>query len=274
MALNVTVNFKKRLQAGEIVFGQTIGPGNDPEKTVKALKDFGFDFFMMETEHSLVNKETIFEYIRVSRKLEMPILMRPEEKDAHFRCYMDAGVNGLMLPGVNTVEETIYAINQCYFPPIGHRGSGIGMSPYLLDFQNLAEMLLSEITEYVNNNVVLLPMTESLQCISNLHRILSLEGVTGTIVGINDLVLDIFGTPPKMLRSETVATDIVEEKLREIARICKETGKVAGIGGFAPKGLAKWAKEGYQLFLLGYVLDGNVDNLRPHIEEMKSLLGL
>jgi len=273
MALNVTYHFKKRLQAGEIVFGQTIGPGNDPEKTVKALKDFGFDLIMMETEHSLLNKETIFEYIRVSRKLEMPILMRPEDKGAHFTCYMNAGINGLMLPGVNTVEETIYAIDQCYFSPIGHRGSGIGMSPYLLDFQNLAEMLLSEITEYVNNNVVLFPMTESLQCISNLRRILSLEGVTGTIVGTNDLVLDIYETPPKMLRSETVATDIVEEKLREIARICKETGKVAGIGGFAPKGLAKWAKEGYQLFMLGYVIDGNVDNLRPRIEEMKSLIG-
>jgi len=274
MTLNVTYNFKKRLQAGEVVFGQTIGPGNDPEKTVKALKDFGFDFIMMENEHSLVNKETIFEYIRASRKFDIPILMRPEEKNAHFRCYMDAGVNGLMLPGVNTVEETVYAIDQCYFSPIGHRGTGIGMSPYLLDFQNLANMLLSEITEYVNNNIVLFPMTESVQCISNLHRILSLEGVTGTIVGTNDLVLDIYGTPPKMLRSETVAADIVEERLREIAQICKKTGRIAGIGGFAPKGLAKWAKEGYQLFMLGYVIDGNVEKLRAPIEEMKSLLGL
>jgi 2-keto-3-deoxy-L-rhamnonate aldolase RhmA len=273
MALNVTYNFRKRLQAGEIVFGQTIGPGNDPEKTVKALKDFGYDFIMMETEHSLVNKETIFEYVRASRKLEIPILMRPEEKDAHFRCYLDAGINGLMLPGINTVEEPIYAINQSYFPPIGHRGSGVGMSPYLLDFQNLAEMPLSEITEYVNNNMVIFPMTESRQCISNLHRILSLEGVTGTIVGTNDLVLDIYGTPPKMLRSETATTDIVEENLRETARICKQAGKVAGIGGFAPQGLAKWAREGYQLFMLGYVIDGNVDNLRARIEEMKSLIG-
>jgi len=274
MALNVTLNFKKELQKGKIVFGQTIGPGNDPEKTVQALKVFGFDFIMMENEHSLVNKETIFEYIRVSRKLEMPILLRPEEKTANFRCYMDAGVNGLMVPGVNTVEETLYAINQCYFPPIGHRGSGVGMSPYLLDFQNLAEMLLSDICEYVNDNIVLFPQTESLQCISNLHRILSLEGVTGTIVGPNDLVLDIYGTPPKMLRSETVSAEIVEEKLREIVQICKKTKKVAGIGGFAPKGLAKWAKEGYQLFSLGYVIDNNYDNLKPRIDEMKSLLGL
>ena len=274
MALNVTLDFKKELQKGKIVFGQTIGPRNDPDKTVKALKDFGFDFIMMETEHSLVNRETIFEYIRVSRELEMPILMRPEDKDGHFRSYMDAGINGLMVPGVNDVEETIYAINQCYFPPIGHRGSGVGMSPYLMDSQNLAEMTVADICEYVNDNIALFPMTESLECISNLHRILALDGVTGTIVGTNDLVLDIYGTPPKMLRPETASAPIVEERLREIARICKKAGKVAGIGGFAPKGLAKWAKEGFQLFILGYVIDNNYDKLKASIDEMKSLLGL
>jgi len=274
MALNVTLNFKKELQKGKIVFGQTIGPRNDPEKTVQALKDFGFDFIMMETEHSLVNKETIFEYIRVSRELEMPILMRPEDKDGHFRCYMDAGINGMMLPCVNTVEETIFAVDQCYFSPIGHRGAGIGMSPYLMDSQNVADMPLSDICGYVNDNVVLFPMTESVEGVSNLHRILALEGVTGTIIGTNDLVLDIYGTPPKMSRPETVSSQIVEDKLREIGRICKKAGKVAGIGGFAPKGLAKWAKEGYQLFILGYVIDNNYDKLKPAIDEMKSLLGL
>lgn len=274
MALNVTLNFKKELQKGKIVFGQTIGPRNDPEKTVQALKDYGYDFIMMETEHSLVNKETIFDYIRVSRELEMPILMRPEDKDGHFRCYMDAGINGMMLPCVNTVEEAIFAIDQCYFPPIGHRGAGIGMSPYLMDSQNVADMLLSDICGYVNDNVVLFPMTESREGVSNLHRILALEGVTGTIIGTNDLVLDIYGTPPKMSRPETVSSQIVEDKLREIGRICKKAGKVAGIGGFAPKGLAKWAKEGYQLFMLGYVIDNNYEKLKPAVEEMKSLLGL
>mgnify|MGYP000073551681 CR=1 FL=1 len=274
MALNVTLDFKKKLQAGKIVFGQTIGPGNDPEKTVRALKDYGYDFIMMENEHSLVNKETVYEYIGVSRKLELPILLRPEEKDANYRCFMDAGVNGLMTPGVNTVEDALFTVDRCYYPPIGHRGTGIGMSPYLLDGQNAAEMLLSDICQYVNDNVVLFPQTESVQCISNLHRILSLEGVTGTIVGTNDLVLDIYGAPPKMLRSETASAPIVEERLREIAQICKKAKKVAGIGGFAPKGLAKWAKEGYQLFMLGNVMGNNYERLKPAIEEMRSLLGL
>lgn len=274
MALNITLNLKKKMQEGKIIFGQTIGPGNNPEKTVQALKEFGFDFIMMDNEHSLVNKETIFDYIRVSRKLEMPILLRAEDKTANFRCYMDAGVNGLMVPGVNNVEEALFAINQCYYPPIGHRGTGIGASPYLTDSQNLEEMLLSDICEYVNDNIVLFPQAESLHSVSNLQRILSLEGVTGTIVGPNDLVLDMYGTPPKLRRSETVNLAAVKEKLRLIAQVCKKNNKVAGIGGLSPRDMAGWAKEGYQLFIVGYVLDNNYDKLKPHIEEMKSLLGL
>ena len=46
MEKNVIKNFKKRLKAGEKVYGVQIGPGNDPTETVKALKEFGFDFFL------------------------------------------------------------------------------------------------------------------------------------------------------------------------------------------------------------------------------------
>ena len=38
---------------------------------------------------------------------------------------------------------------------------------------------------------MLFPMMESLECIGNLHQILKLEGVTGTLIGGNDLTIDI-----------------------------------------------------------------------------------
>ena len=127
--------------------------------------------------------------------------------------------------------------------------------------------------EYINNNMIVFPQTETLQCIKKLPRILRLEGVTGTIVGSNDLALDIGGIDPKALMSEMTATPIMEEKFREILKKCKDAGKVAGIGGFPVKRLAEWAREGYQLILLGYVIDGNVDTLRLRIDEIKSLNG-
>ena len=273
MGRNATYNMKLKLQAGEKIFGQLVGPGGDPQKTVKALKDLGDDFVMLELEHSLVDKETVFEYIHVSREMDMPLLMRTEDKAAYFRCYLDAGVNGLMLPLVNTVEEAAHAVKMSYFPPIGHRGTGIGLSPYLIDFQDLTKVPFLTITEYINNNTVLFPQTESLENISNLQRILSLEGITGTIVGPYDLALNIGGIDPKATGNEMVNAPVVTEKLRQIVKICQYAGKVAGIGGFLPKDLAKWAKEGYQLLVVGYVLNGNVESLRPFIEEARTLIG-
>jgi len=272
MQENVAYNFKLQLQAGKKVFGPLIGPGNDPEKTVKALKDFGYDFIMVDHEHSLVNKETVYSYIRAAREMDIPILMRPEESFANFRCYLDSGVNGLMLPQVNTAEEAAHAVDQAYFPPVGHRGSGIGLSPYLLDSQDPAELPLLTLTEYINNNTMLFPQTESLLNITNLRQILRLEGVTGTIVGTNDLALNIGGIDPGALRADINRAPFLEEKLKEVAGICRDAGKVAGIGAFPPKGCARWAREGYQLFTLGYVRDGNVDRLRPIIEEAKALV--
>ena len=271
MEKNVIKNFKKRLKAGEKVYGVQIGPGNDPTETVKALKEFGFDFFIVENEHSLVNKETIYEYVKEARKFEMPIWLRPEEGVANFRCYLDAGVNGLMCPSITDVEEVAYIIKQAYFPPIGHRGSGIGMSPYLIDMQSTAEVPFLALTEYINDNTMVFPQTENIVAISNLPQIMRLEGVTGAIVGPKDLALDIGNIDPKALMAE-VSTPFMEEKYREIVRICKQAGKVAGIGGMSPKDLAEWAKEGYQILVPGYVIDGNVNKMKPLIYELKSSL--
>jgi hypothetical protein len=37
--------------------------------------------------------------------------------------------------------------------------------------------------------------------------------------------------------------------------------------------LAKWAKAGYNLLLVGSVLDGNVEAVRPAIEKVRALIG-
>ena len=182
----------------------------------------------------------------------------------------------MMLPQVETLEQAAYAVKLSYFPPIGHRGAGLGMSPYPLDGQNPAEMKLLEMLQYVNENTVLFPMTESLAGVSELPQVLALEGVTGTIVGTHDFVIDIaFRTEridPNSFRPELLNNEFVLDRVRKIAEICRKAGKVAGIGGYNPKGCFERSQDGYQLFTLGYVIDGNVEKLRPLIEEAKDLL--
>jgi 2-keto-3-deoxy-L-rhamnonate aldolase RhmA len=272
MEKNVTHDFQKKMQSGEKVFGPLIGPGNDPDETVQALKQFGYDFIILDNEHVLINEETVYSYIRAATETGIPVLIRSKDKTAIVRCYLDAGINGLMVPQVNSVEETLHAVNQAYFPPVGYRGYGIGESPYLIDFMSPREHSFLSLTEYVNRNTVVFPMTESLENIGNLARILRLEGVTGTIVGTFDLALSMGGIDPEASPLDVINSKTVEEKLQQVVSICKKIGKVAGIGGFPPEGMAKWARAGYQLFVIGYAIDGNVSSLQPVLEETKSLM--
>ena len=273
MGRNAAYNLKLKMQAGGKVFGPLVGSGGDPEKTVKALKELESDFIFLDLEHCLMNKETILEYIRVASRMNIPLLIRPEDKSAHFRCYLDAGVNGVILPLLDTVEEAAHAINMSYFPPIGHRGCGIPLSPHVVDFQNLAEVPLQTLVDYVNNNTLLFVQTETVQNLYNLRHILSLEGVTGTIVGTLDLAVDIGGFSPKAPIAEVLLSEVIHDKLGQVLKVCKETKKVAGVGSPSPEDLVRWAKEGYQLLIVGSVLDGNVDLLRPYLEQVRSLIG-
>ena len=262
------------MESGEIVFTQLIGSGNDPEKTLTALKECGYDFAIVDLEHSLINKETVLEYIRASRKAEIPLIVRPEEVKSDFRPYLDAGVNGLMIRKVNTLEEAKQIVNRAYFPPIGNRGCGI-VNPPLIDYQSITELPFLKITEYINRNMMVFPQVETLEGIANLNQILQLEGITGTIVGPFDLAVDIGNIEPGAIMSEMITGDVVEEKLRQIARICKDASKVAGTGAVcevSQNACAKWAKEGYRLFILGYIRDGILDNLKQEIQEARKSL--
>lgn len=273
MKKDIARDFKQELADGKKVFGPLIGPANDPEPTVAAIKEFGYDFFMVENEHSMVGKDAIYRFIGLARQYELPILMRPEENFANYRSYLDSGIQGLMLPQVDSIEQAVHAVNQSYFPPLGRRGAGIGMSPYLLDGMDPASDPLLDILDYINRNVMLFPQTESLSAVKNLAQVLRMEGIDGTIVGTNDLALDIGGITPGMLRADVNRQPRVEERLLEIVAVCRAAGKVAGMGGFPPSGYARWAKEGYQWFNLGYIRDNNIHKFKPVLQEARDLIG-
>ena len=271
--MNPTRALKSRMLKGEVVYGSFVGPGNDPLRTVEALKELGYDFVMIDREHSLVNPETVYAYVRAASESEMPMLMRPEEHFSNWRGFLDTGVSGLMLPMINTVDEVAHAVNRMYYPPLGHRGYGIGLSPYPLDGKEPGAIPHVQLLEYLNDNMVLFPQTETAQVVGNLRGILELEGVTGTIVGTYDLAIDIGGIPRGASRLEMTRSPAVTEKLFETVSACQDLKKVAGIGGVPPEDMAKWAREGYRLFLIGYVAEGNVESVRTPFQKTRDLIG-
>jgi len=273
VSTNVTRDLKQRMAAGERVYTVLVGAGNDPFPTVEALKQMGYDFVMVDREHDLVNPETVYQYVKAGKALDVPIVVRPEENDANWRCLLDSGVTGLMLSMTDTVEEVARAVDRAYYPPMGHRGYGLGMCPAQLDGLDPNVVPHLEMMRYLNDNIMLLPQTESLRAVSNLRRILALDGVIGTGVGTFDLALDIGGVKEGASRLEMTRSEAVEAALFEIGSICQQMGKVAGIGGIPPVDMARMDKAGYKLFIFGTVTDGYMDGVRTALEQTKEFIG-
>lgn len=274
---NATYNLKRKMASGAPVFTALLGPGNDPTATIKTMKGAGFDFLILDREHSLISEEVVDTFIAVGKETGIPVFLRPEEVNASWRRFLDSGISGLYLGMVNTVEQAAYAVKQSYFPPKGHRGSSLGMNPLLLDGQSLQEAPYLSLLAYINNNTAILACTESLESITNLPGILRIEGITGVIAASQDLMLDIAtvvgDARPEAMIAERLTTDFMAAKLREILRISREAGKVAGIGGLpSAEVYAFWCKEGYRVLMLGSARDGNIDKLCHRIEEVKRLI--
>jgi 2-keto-3-deoxy-L-rhamnonate aldolase RhmA len=270
--LNVTNDLKQKMLSGDVVWAAIVGAGNDPVPTVMTLKTAGFDCLIVDREHTLMNPETVLAYVRAGKAMDISILVRPEENYSDWRCLLDSGVGGLMLPLVHTVAEAARAVDRAYFPPLGHRGYGLGMCPFPLDGLDPGRVPHFEMTGYVNRNTILLPQTESRASVANLDRILALEGVDGTVVGTFDLALDIGGIPENASRLDLTRSQPVEDCLAEVARLCRKHGKVAGIGGLSPEDMARWAGEGYRLFLIGTVSEGVIAPVCSTLEQTARLM--
>ena len=67
-------------------------------------------------------------------------------------------------------------------------------------------------------------------------------------------------------------SEAVEKRFTQIIEMCKEADKPAGMGALTPQGFMKWAKQGFRMFVLGYIIDNNAEIFRPRIEELKALL--
>lgn len=271
---NLTHDLKLKMRSGKPVFTAMLGPGNEPPGTVQRMKEAGFDFLILDREHSLISEETVNEYIIVGKESGVPIFLRPEEVNASWRRFLDSGISGLYLGMVNTVEQAACAVGQSYFPPIGHRGSSLGMNPYLIDGQSLQEVPYLSLLQYVNDNTAILACTESLESITNLPNILRVEGITGVVAASQDLMLDIAtvvgDAKPEALIAERLTADYITKRLRQILSIAREAGKVAGIGGLPSSEVyARWCKEGFRILMLGSARDGNIEKLCRRIEEIR-----
>ncbi|WP_144874566.1 HpcH/HpaI aldolase/citrate lyase family protein [Microbacterium sp. 1.5R] len=143
----------------------------------------GFDFAVIDLEHSAMSMETVHRHIGVALLTGVaPIVRVPSLDGGIVQRVLDAGAEGIMLPHVDTVAQAQAAAAAVRFAPRGTRGVGSTSRAGAWGALSREEYL-----RYGDEEVVLIPQIESAEAASAAAAIAAVDGVDALLVGAADL---------------------------------------------------------------------------------------
>ena len=202
----------------------------------------GFDWLAVDLEHSVITIREAEELIRVIELADVtPLVRLTSNSPDQIKRVMDAGSHGIIVPMINSVEETQRAVKAVKYPPEGKRGVGLARAQgYGTRFK--------EYLEWQKEHSIVIIQVEHIDAVNNLEAIFSVEGVDGYIIGPYDLSGSM-GIPGQFDHPEFIA---VMERVRNVAREMDITSGIHVIEP-EPKQLQQRIDEGYRF--IAYSLD-------------------
>lgn len=222
---------KAKLAAGETVFGAIIT--RYAPDTVEIFGALGFDFVMIDCEHGSMNLDQVENMVRAAESFRItPIARIPNHHDSTILRFLDRGLQGIIVPHVNSGSQAAAVAQAARYHPDGHRGMG-GGRPH--DYG--IGVTRDQSTNWVNSQILVIPMVEETAAVANLDDITAAPGVDILHVAAGDLSQSM-GFPPQAQVRKVMAD--------AIPRI-RAAGKNVGVGGNNPAdaaGIAEFIKLG------------------------------
>lgn len=145
----------------------------------------GFDFAVIDLEHSPINLETASRLIGTALYTGVSPLVRvPGLDPGIMQRVLDAGAEGIMVPHVDDVAQASAAVSAMRFPPLGARGVGSTSRAGAWGARSREDYL-----RYGQEEVVLIAQIESAAGVRNAGAIAATEGVDALLVGAADLAV-------------------------------------------------------------------------------------
>ncbi len=247
---------KKELREGKKAVGTFIRI-NDPA-IVEVIGMAGFDFIVIDNEHTAMSKESMINLIRAAELSGVTAVVRVRENSAaEILQALDAGALGVQVPQVDTYEEARAIVDRVKYAPIGARG--FAASQRSAGYGTLGAKEYSELS---NKNTMIVSYCETLKGYENLDEILTIDELDVIFIGPNDLsqAFGVIGETnhPKVLE----AIDDIISKVRK-------AGKAVGIIAGNAEQAKMWFDKGAQFIALSSDL-GMVSTLgKEYISKLK-----
>jgi 2-keto-3-deoxy-L-rhamnonate aldolase RhmA len=145
----------------------------------------GFDFVVIDLEHSPMNLETASQLISTATLSGMAPLVRvPGHDTALAQRLLDAGAEGIVVPHVDTVGQARAVVAGTRFPPLGSRGVGSTSRA-----GQWGAMSREEYLRFGQEEVVVIAQIESAVGVRNAGAIAALDGIDALLIGSADLAV-------------------------------------------------------------------------------------
>src|SRR5918996_6614349 len=116
---------KAKLAEGKVVFGAIIS--RYAPDLVELFGAIGYDFVMIDCEHGPMDLDQVEHMVRAGEVFGItPITRIPNHDDSTILQFLNRGVQGIIVPHVNTREAAEAVGRGARHPPEGHRGGGGG----------------------------------------------------------------------------------------------------------------------------------------------------
>jgi len=173
---------KKALAEGKVQLGCGFGHLRSQD-VVRILRDAGFHWAFIDTEHGGFDLETVQDLCRIAVLVGLcPVVRVAELQYSLVTRALDAGAQAILFPRVESPELLEKAISWTRFPPAGVRGFGlIGLQ---VDHEKAT---IPQIIEHMNANIMVVMQIETKRAVDARDELLAVPGVDVVMVGPADL---------------------------------------------------------------------------------------
>lgn len=230
---------KQKLKSGLPAYG-VISTSDDPQ-LAELFGIAGFDYYMLDAEHALIDPAQAVKVIRACEGVSITPMVRIGSKDPKLVLqYLDAGMLGIMMPGLETVEEVKMLVDAVRYPPFGKRGMGVSRAS---GYTAYAGSTAPEYINFSNEQTMAIFQLEDEKLLDKFPELCAVPGIDACIIGPRDLSLTM-GFPDGHNHPE------VQGVIDQAIGIMKQTNIIAGITAGSRTDAAKQVARGANMVLV------------------------
>ena len=186
----------------------------------------GFDWLLLDTEHSPGDPLTVLPQLQAIAPYPVSAVVRPASNDTVLiKRFLDLGVQSLLVPYVQTVEEAERAVLATRYPPQGVRG--VSAVTRATRFGRVPRY-----GQRAHDELCVLVQVETREALDHLEDIARVDGIDGVFIGPGDLAASM-GLVGELDHPEVVAA--IEDAIARLAAIGTPSGILTTNPAFATR---------------------------------------